>query len=65
MPKYTSCSDMMCGADDCPTCYPDNFRGGIHIDDLKDKRCRCCGEWKTNDEFANQQSHICIECKEE
>lgn len=22
----------MCGADDCPNCHPENFRGGIYID---------------------------------
>lgn len=33
--KYISCSDRMCGADDCPNCRPENFHDGIFIDDIK------------------------------
>ena len=35
--RYPQCSDRMCGADDCPNCHPENFRGGeyIELDDLE------------------------------
>jgi hypothetical protein len=34
MPKgYIPCRDRLCGADDCPNCHPENFRGGRYVDD--------------------------------
>jgi hypothetical protein len=34
MPKgYIQCRDRLCGADDCPACHPENFRGGVFVDD--------------------------------
>lgn len=32
-PRYIRCAYGFCGADDCPTCHPGNFRGGIYIRD--------------------------------
>ena len=33
--RYIRCSDRMCGAEDCPTCHPENFRGGVYFEDLE------------------------------
>ena len=35
--KYWSCPDRMCGATDCPSCRPENFRGGVLIDEMQDE----------------------------
>lgn len=35
-PRYMRCRDRMCGADDCPNCHPENFRGGVFIDNQPD-----------------------------
>lgn len=32
------CADGMCGAEDCPTCRPFNFRGGVFIGDMEDTK---------------------------
>jgi len=34
-PKYIRCSDRMCGALDCPTCHPENFRQGVYWEHLQ------------------------------
>ncbi len=34
--RYIQCSDRMCGADDCPNCRPENFRGGVYVGDFGD-----------------------------
>jgi hypothetical protein len=31
--RYIQCSDRMCGAEDCSNCRPENFRGGVYVDD--------------------------------
>ncbi len=33
--SYGKCPDRMCGADDCPNCHPENFRGGAYIEDIE------------------------------
>lgn len=33
--RYIRCSDRMCGADDCETCFPLNFLGGVYIGDIE------------------------------
>jgi hypothetical protein len=35
---YVRCRDRMCGANDCPTCRPGNFKNGSYVDDLKDEK---------------------------
>jgi hypothetical protein len=30
-------SACMCGADDCPRCFPSNFRHGFYIGDMDDQ----------------------------
>jgi hypothetical protein len=35
--RRISCSDRMCGADDCQLCRPENFRGGAYIQDIRDE----------------------------
>ena len=35
-PKHFRCADGFCGADDCPRCRPENFRGGIFIGDAEE-----------------------------
>ena len=31
--KVYQCSDRMCGATDCKTCHPENYRGDVYIGD--------------------------------
>jgi len=31
--KVYQCSDRMCGATDCKTCHPENYRGNEYIGD--------------------------------
>jgi hypothetical protein len=33
---YHKCLDRMCGAEDCPRCRPENFIGGIFVDDIEE-----------------------------
>ena len=35
--RYIQCPDMMCGADDCPRCRPENFRGGVYLGDIAEE----------------------------
>ena len=35
--RYIQCPDRMCGADDCPRCRPENFRGGVYIEDIEEE----------------------------
>lgn len=35
--RYISCSDRMCGADDCPVCRPWNFIRGVYAGDIREK----------------------------
>jgi len=35
--RLIRCSDRMCGATDCPTCFPGNFWPGRHGDEGEEK----------------------------
>ena len=35
--RYIQCPDRMCGADDCPRCRPENFRGGVYLGDIAEE----------------------------
>jgi hypothetical protein len=30
-------SNCMCGADDCPRCYPSSFRHGVYVGDMDEQ----------------------------
>lgn len=36
MKRHQSCSDRMCGAEDCPKCHPENFCEGVYFDDWEE-----------------------------
>lgn len=36
-PRYISCRDGYCGAEDCPKCRPGNFREGVYIGDIEEE----------------------------
>jgi hypothetical protein len=46
-------SYCMCGADDCPRCYPSNFRHGRYVGDMDDEELQDFedgfDEWKCNE----------------
>jgi hypothetical protein len=49
--KPIRCHDRTCGAEDCPSCHPENFHHGRYVRDDNDKNapeaediCGLCGE---------------------
>ena len=50
----------MCGATDCPRCYPGNFERGILMVDLTCNECGCDWEAADMDEY---ETGLCDECR--
>ena len=56
-------SRCMCGATDCPRCYPDNFEDGV---ELTNQTCKeCDGHWDAGTlEELEESDGLCPECRE-
>ncbi len=53
-------SNCMCGAEDCPQCYPGNFHRGQYLSQMC-RKCEC-DFWL---EDSNDESTLCEDCRKE